>query len=67
MVAMPPYRPFLFFSTPTPPPLKGRGRTARDTGRHEALTLCLKFSEHFIDPVVYLAGASQWITDSARN
>ena len=36
-------------------------------GRHEALTLCQKFCEHFNDPAVYFEGAWRWITDQAQN
>jgi hypothetical protein len=47
--------------TPLPP------RMTREAGKHEVLTLCQKFCEHFSDPAVYLAGVWKWIADSAQN
>jgi hypothetical protein len=44
-----------------------RNPHARDTGKHETLTLSEWFREHFIDSAVYLAGALQWTADSAQN
>jgi hypothetical protein len=64
--AMPATDPSYFFSTRVRLTPK-MSMYARDTGTQKALTLCPKFREHFIDSAVYLAGASQWITDSARN